>query len=265
MLHGLLQVWFGWVRDGGYLGVIALMAMESSIFPVPSEVVIPPAAFWAAQGRMSFSGVVLAGTFGSWLGSAISYWVSRWIGRVVILRLGRLVFIKPDGLDRAERFVERYEVGGVFFARLIKSAVSRQREYLADASSVQFTRNPPGLAGALKKIGGFAAGSRILNSHAEEASHLFFCEGVHGSFLDLLATHPPLVERIRRIDPTFDGNFAGAVASPEPSFPAAALATPPASPTPVARLVAPGPREGETKTWSRNISSLACSTRSSCI
>jgi len=119
MLHGLLQVWFGWVRDGGYLGIIALMAMESSILPVPSEIVIPPAAFWAAQGRMSFSGIVLAGTFGSWLGSAITYWVSRWIGRAVILRWGRLVFIKPEGLARAEVFVQRYEVGGVFFARLL--------------------------------------------------------------------------------------------------------------------------------------------------
>jgi membrane protein DedA with SNARE-associated domain len=119
MLHGLLQVWFGWVRDGGYLGVIALMAMESSILPVPSEIVIPPAAFWASQGRMSFGGVVLAGTFGSWLGSAISYWVSRWIGRAVILRWGRIVFIKPEGLDRAELFMQRYGVGGVFFARLL--------------------------------------------------------------------------------------------------------------------------------------------------
>ena len=61
MLHGLLQVWFGWVRDGGYLGVIALMAMESSIFPVPSEIVIPPAAFWASQGRMSYTGVDTGG------------------------------------------------------------------------------------------------------------------------------------------------------------------------------------------------------------
>jgi membrane protein DedA with SNARE-associated domain len=81
--------------------------------------VIPPAAFWAAQGRMSFAGVVLAGTFGSWLGSAISYWVSRWIGRAVILRWGRIVFIKPEGLVRAELFVQRYGVGGVFFARLL--------------------------------------------------------------------------------------------------------------------------------------------------
>ena len=119
MLHGLMQVWFGWVRDGGYLGIIALMAMESSILPVPSEIVIPPAAFWAAQGRMSLAGVVLAGTFGSWLGSAISYWVSRWIGRAVILRWGKYIFITPDGLARAERFVERYETGGVFFARLL--------------------------------------------------------------------------------------------------------------------------------------------------
>ncbi|MEO8372772.1 MAG: DedA family protein [Candidatus Solibacter sp.] len=119
MLHELLQVWFGWVRDGGYLGIIVLMAMESSIFPVPSEIVIPPAAFWASQGRMSLTGIVLAGTFGSWLGSAITYWVSRWIGRAVILRWGKLVFIKPDSLDRAEHFVARYEVGGVFFARLL--------------------------------------------------------------------------------------------------------------------------------------------------
>jgi len=119
MLHSLLQVWFGWVRDWGYLGVVLLMAMESSILPVPSEVVIPPAAFWAAQGRMSFAGVVLAGTFGSWLGSAISYWISRWIGRAVILRWGRLVFIKPESVARAEVFVHRYGVGGVFFARLL--------------------------------------------------------------------------------------------------------------------------------------------------
>jgi membrane protein DedA with SNARE-associated domain len=119
MLHDLLQVWFGWVRDGGYLGVIALMAMESSILPVPSEIVIPPAAFWVAQGQMTFGGVVLAGTFGSWLGSSISYWVSRWIGRALILRWGRYVLIKRDSLDRAEAFVQRYGVGGVFFARLL--------------------------------------------------------------------------------------------------------------------------------------------------
>jgi Zn-dependent protease with chaperone function len=96
---------------------------------------------------------------------------------------------------------------GVFFGKLIKSAVSRQREFLADASAVQFTRYPDGIAGALKKIGGFQYGSRLRTPNAEEASHLFFGNGLAMPFLQLLATHPPLVERIRRIDPTFDGQF----------------------------------------------------------
>jgi Zn-dependent protease with chaperone function len=96
---------------------------------------------------------------------------------------------------------------GVFFGRLIKCAISRQREFLADGSAVQFTRNPDGIAGALKKIGGLAAGSRVTSPHAEEACHLFFSMGVP-SVTGLLATHPPLVERIRRIDPSFDGHFA---------------------------------------------------------
>ncbi len=89
---------------------------------------------------------------------------------------------------------------GVFFGKLIKSAVSRQREFLADASAVQFTRNPQGIGGALKKIGGFAGGSRIDSSHAEEASHFFFANGLRRSFMDMMATHPPLEARIQRID-----------------------------------------------------------------
>jgi len=96
---------------------------------------------------------------------------------------------------------------GVFFGKLIKSAVSRQREFLADASAVQFTRNPGGIGGALKKIGGCVRGSRLSAEHAEEASHFFFANGLSSGFLGLLATHPPLVERIRRIDPSFDGAF----------------------------------------------------------
>ncbi|GIW89312.1 MAG: Zn-dependent protease [Isosphaeraceae bacterium] len=96
---------------------------------------------------------------------------------------------------------------GVFVGRLIKAGVSRQREYLADAAAVQFTRNPLGLAGALKKIGALEGGSRIVNPHAEEASHLFFGEALGLSGWNPLATHPPLVERIRRLDPTFDGDF----------------------------------------------------------
>jgi membrane protein DedA with SNARE-associated domain len=118
-MHHLLETWFNWVLTGGYIGIIVLMAMESSIFPVPSEIVIPPAAFLAAQGKLSFAGVVLAGTLGSYLGSAITYWVSRLIGRPLIVKYGRYVLISPKKLEQAERWLARYEAGGVFFARLL--------------------------------------------------------------------------------------------------------------------------------------------------
>ncbi len=96
---------------------------------------------------------------------------------------------------------------GVFFGRLIQAAVSRQREFLADASSVQFTRNPAGLSGALKKIGGLAYGSKLESAHASEASHMFFGNGMGESLFGIMDTHPPLAERIRAIDPQFDGQF----------------------------------------------------------
>ncbi|HEY4417149.1 MAG TPA: M48 family metallopeptidase [Verrucomicrobiae bacterium] len=94
---------------------------------------------------------------------------------------------------------------GLFFGRLIQAAVSRQREFLADASSVQFTRNPAGLSGALQKIGGSA--SRLSSPHASDASHLFFANGLADSLFGALATHPPLEQRIKAIDPTWDGKF----------------------------------------------------------
>ena len=118
-MHQLLETWFTWVLTGGYTGIIVLMAMESSIFPVPSEIVIPPAAFLAAQGKLSFTGVVLAGTLGSYLGSAITYWASRLIGRPLIVKYGRFVLLTPKKLERAERWLARYEAGGIFFARLL--------------------------------------------------------------------------------------------------------------------------------------------------
>ncbi len=94
---------------------------------------------------------------------------------------------------------------GVFFGRLIQAALGRQREFLADASSVQFTRNPAGLSGALQKIG--AVGSLVESAHAGEASHMLFGNGLGKPFLGMLATHPPLDERIRAIDPEWDGKF----------------------------------------------------------
>jgi Zn-dependent protease with chaperone function len=96
---------------------------------------------------------------------------------------------------------------GTFFGGLIKAAVSRQREYLADASAVQFTRNPNGLAGALKRIGRLESGSKVENPGAAEASHAFFAQAISGFTQWLSATHPPLPERILRIDPHWDGKF----------------------------------------------------------
>jgi Zn-dependent protease with chaperone function len=113
---------------------------------------------------------------------------------------------------------------GVFFGRLIQAAVSRQREFLADAASVQFTRNPDGLAGALKKIGGLVLGSKLEAPHAQEASHLFFANGLRIAASGFMATHPPLEERIRALDPAFDGKFPEV--APE-------LAAPPAPPPPI--------------------------------
>lgn len=96
---------------------------------------------------------------------------------------------------------------GTFMGRLMQCAVSRQKEFLADASAVQFTRNPLGLAGALKKIGGSAFGSQINSPGAMQASHLFFGESHPNKLFAFLATHPPLVERIRLLDPSFNGKF----------------------------------------------------------
>ncbi len=121
MMQSLIETWFHWVHEWGYGGVILLMAMESSIFPVPSELVVPPAAILAAQGsgNMSVFGVILAGTFGSWLGSAITYWTAFLVGRPVVLRYGKYFFMPVVKVLRAERFMHRYESGGVFFARLL--------------------------------------------------------------------------------------------------------------------------------------------------
>lgn len=96
---------------------------------------------------------------------------------------------------------------GSLFGQIIRAAVSRQREYLADSSAVQFTRNPDGIAGALKKIGGWAAGSKVEQPHASEVSHMFFSQALTHSFAQMFATHPPLEERIRRLDPQWDGKY----------------------------------------------------------
>ena len=117
--HELLKVWFHFVETWGYLGVFLLMALESSVVPIPSEIVMPPAAYWAAQGRMSFWGVVLAGTAGSWFGSIISYGASRLLGEPFVRRYGKFVFISEEKVKALEGWVAEYGVAGIFFARLL--------------------------------------------------------------------------------------------------------------------------------------------------
>jgi Zn-dependent protease with chaperone function len=131
---------------------------------------------------------------------------------------------------------------GVFCGRLIKSGVSRQREFLADASAVQYTRNPAGIAGALKAILNGQAGSLVDNRHAEDLSHMFFAEGFRSRLGSWLATHPPLTERIARIDPRLlaEGarDFAAPATKAEASPGVSALAGQSEGPPPPAAVVA---------------------------
>jgi Zn-dependent protease with chaperone function len=144
-------------------------------------------------------------------------------GILCLAVIGRVLIFSRGGRDRNPLMLlglALIVIGaiGVFFGRLIQAALSRQREFLADASAVQFTRNPAGLSGALQKIGG--AGSTIESAHAGEASHMFFGNALGKSFLGALATHPPLEARIRAIEPGWDGTFrTGGVPAtqPEPS------------------------------------------------
>ncbi|MEE9912334.1 MAG: M48 family metallopeptidase [Deltaproteobacteria bacterium] len=129
------------------------------------------------------------------------------VGRKIVSQ-GRLSF--RLGLPVIAGGVSLIVIGyiGTFAGRLMQCAISRQKELLADASAVQFTRNPLGLAGALKKIGGSGFGSRIQSPEAGQASHLFFGESHPDQlFASFLATHPPLADRIRLLDPAFDGKF----------------------------------------------------------
>jgi len=119
VLHDLFATWLSLVEQWGYAGVFFLMALESTVFPIPSEIIVPPAAYLATQGRMSMTGVVVAATLGSWLGSALSYVLARSVGRALILRYGRYVFVPEAKWVMAERWIQEYSAGGVFFSRLL--------------------------------------------------------------------------------------------------------------------------------------------------
>jgi membrane protein DedA with SNARE-associated domain len=108
------------LSQGGYWLIAGLMALESTIVPIPSEVIVPPAAYLAhTQGQLSFAGVVLAGTAGSWVGASVMYWAARLLGRPVIMRFGRYVGLGQAKLELAERWCTHYGPFGVFLSRLL--------------------------------------------------------------------------------------------------------------------------------------------------
>ena len=131
-------------------------------------------------------------------------------GIMVLANIGYLILRSRTGSRKSGAQIVLVGLGlviigfvGHLFGRIIQAAVSRQREYFADASAVQFTRNPGGIAGALKKIGGFKLGSKIRSPYAGEICHMFIAKAVG----TLFATHPPLADRVERLEPAFDGRF----------------------------------------------------------
>jgi membrane protein DedA with SNARE-associated domain len=123
-LTQLLQQFSHWylesLSQGSYWLIAGLMALESTIVPIPSEVIIPPAAYLAhTQGQMSLVGIVLSGTAGSFIGASLMYWAARFLGRPLILHFGPYVGLSGAKIELAERWVARYESAGVFFARLL--------------------------------------------------------------------------------------------------------------------------------------------------
>jgi membrane protein DedA with SNARE-associated domain len=117
--HMLVEWLVGIIGALGYPGIVMLMFLESSFFPFPSEVVLPPAGYLASRGQMSLAPVILCGITGSLLGALFNYWIAiRW-GRRFFDRYGRYFLVSPDALDRAERFFDRHGQVSTFTARLL--------------------------------------------------------------------------------------------------------------------------------------------------
>lgn len=123
-MHDLLKELIDWyvksLQSGGYPLIILLMAIESSVVPLPSELVIPPAAHLAyTQGDLSLFGIILAGAIGSWIGATAMYWVSRWAGRPLVLKFGKYFLVPPAKVEQAERWTAAYGNFGIFASRLL--------------------------------------------------------------------------------------------------------------------------------------------------
>ena len=151
------------------------------------------------------------------------------VGRVLVRgstqapEIGESIFDEEEG----HFYLPTAPIGALFLligsvslplVRLLKSAICREREWLADAAAVQFTRNPPGIEGALKKIGGLFKHGRLDTPLAETASHLYFADSDYDPWFSFLGTHPPLAKRILAIDPAFDGQFPRVKSLPPNQF-----------------------------------------------
>jgi len=120
LLHQFSDWYLSVLSQGGYWLIGGLMALESTFVPIPSEVIIPPAAYLAhTQGELSLAGVIAAGTLGSWMGAAIMYWGSRWLGRPLVMRFGPYVGVAATKIMMAEAWSAHYGWAGVFFSRLL--------------------------------------------------------------------------------------------------------------------------------------------------
>ena len=120
MFKELIDWYLGSLESGGYPLIVLLMAIESSVVPLPSELVIPPAAHLAhTKGNLSMAGIVVAGTIGSWLGATAMYWAARFAGRPLVMRYGKLVLITPEKVQGAERWASRFGSMGIFISRLL--------------------------------------------------------------------------------------------------------------------------------------------------
>jgi membrane protein DedA with SNARE-associated domain len=119
MLERMIQWLLDRFRDLGYPGIIVLMAIESSIIPLPSELVMPPAGYLAAKGEMSFVVAVACGVLGSILGALANYGLAHWLGRAFVRKLGRYVLVSERSLDRSERFFAEHGEISTFMARML--------------------------------------------------------------------------------------------------------------------------------------------------
>lgn len=120
LIAGILSWYTAQLESWGYSLIVLMMAAESTIFPLPSELIIPPAAHLAhTKGTFSIAGIIIAGTLGSWLGATIMYWGSRVAGRPLVLRYGRYFLISPEKVEGAERWARHYGSMGIFISRLL--------------------------------------------------------------------------------------------------------------------------------------------------